>query len=91
MTSKSAPSDPTRGKVKEMVPLRTEAALPGRRGGDQISMVSQQIDYGHLPWGGAAAQTYFGKLVEELTLAECAMLVPCPRTDLNPHRRARGG
>ncbi len=53
-----------------------------------LGLYLNQNYYGSLAYGvAAAAQTYFGKQLEELTLAEAAMLagvLPSPSTD-NPH------
>jgi penicillin-binding protein 1C len=60
---------------------------PGIEGREQIlEAYLNNIFYGHFAVGvEAAAQTYFGKPVQELTLAECAMLVPLGQAPaLNP-------
>ncbi len=52
-----------------------------------LALYLNQNNYGNLAYGiAAAADTYFGKVVDELTLAETAMLVGIPRspTTLNP-------
>lgn len=57
-------------------------------GKDEIlALYLNQNNYGNLAYGiAAAADTYFGKSVDELSLAEAAMLVGIPRapTALNP-------
>ena len=43
-------------------------------------MYLNQIYYGHGTYGvEAAARTYFGKSVKELTIAECAMIASLPK------------
>ncbi len=52
-----------------------------------LALYLNQNNYGNLAYGiAAAADTYFGKSVDELSLAEAAMLVGIPRapTALNP-------
>ncbi len=47
---------------------------------DILLLYLNQTYYGNLAYGvGAAARAYFGKGVEELTLAECAMLAGLPQ------------
>ncbi|MCW5853989.1 MAG: transglycosylase domain-containing protein [Anaerolineae bacterium] len=55
---------------------------PGLEGKDQIlEWYLNTVYYGHLAYGvQAAAETYFGKTVGELTLAEAAMLATFPRS-----------
>ncbi|MCE5257519.1 MAG: transglycosylase domain-containing protein [Chloroflexi bacterium] len=66
-------------KIKELV-LTFELArrYPGIEGRDKIlEWYLNTVFYGHFAYGvEAAAQTYFGKSVQDLTLAEAAMLVP---------------
>jgi membrane carboxypeptidase/penicillin-binding protein len=75
-------------KLKELV-LSTELSrlYPGVEGRDTIlEWYLNTIFYGHLSYGvEAASQTYFGKSVEDLSLAEVAMLVPLGQSPaLNP-------
>lgn len=68
-------------KIKEAIlSLRIEAALTK----DQIlELYMNQIYLGSRAYGfEAAAQTYFGKTLAELSVAECAMLAGLPQ---NPH------
>ena len=45
-----------------------------------LEMYLNQIPYGGTAWGiGTAAQTYFGKQVQDLNLAECALLAGLPQ------------
>ncbi len=71
-----------RRKIKELI-LAWELSrrYPGRAGKDMIlEWYLNTINYGNLAYGvQAAAETYFGKDVSELTLAEAAMLVPIPQ------------
>ena len=75
-------------KIKEMVlAMELTRQYPGKEGRDIIlEWYLNNIFYGHFAYGvEAAAQTYFGKPVEELSLAESAMLVPLPNSPaLNP-------
>ncbi|MHB1295433.1 MAG: transglycosylase domain-containing protein [Anaerolineae bacterium] len=75
-------------KAKEMIlAIELSRQNPGVEGRDQIlEWYLNNIFYGHLSYGvEAAAQTYFSKHVEDLTLAECAMLVPLGQSPaLNP-------
>jgi penicillin-binding protein 1C len=75
-------------KLKEMV-LANELTrrYPGIEGRDKIlEWYLNAIFYGHFAYGvEAAAQTYFHKHVQDLTLAEAAMIVPLgQRPALNP-------
>lgn len=75
-------------KIKELV-LTYELVqrYPGVEGRDKIlEWYLNSVFYGHFAYGvEAAAQTYFGKHVEDLTLAESAMLVPLGNAPaLNP-------
>ncbi|MBC7236015.1 MAG: transglycosylase domain-containing protein [Chloroflexi bacterium] len=66
-------------KLKEMIlAYELTRRYPGVEGRDMIlEWYLNNIFYGHFAFGvEAAAQTYFNKHVEELTLAEAAMLVP---------------
>ncbi|NLG28658.1 MAG: penicillin-binding protein, partial [Chloroflexi bacterium] len=66
-------------KIKEMVlSYELTRVYPGVEGRDRIlELYLNNVFYGHFAFGvEAAAQTYFGRPVEELSLAECAMLVP---------------
>jgi penicillin-binding protein 1A len=47
---------------------------------DILEMYLNQIYYGHGSYGvEAAARTYFGKSVQELTIAECALIASLPK------------
>ncbi len=75
-------------KIKELV-LTFELArrYPGVEGRDKIlEWYLNTVFYGHFANGvEAAAETYFGKHVQDLTLAESAMLVPLGNAPaLNP-------
>ncbi len=75
-------------KIKELI-LASEISrrYPGREGKDKIlEWYLNNIFYGNLANGvEAASQTYFGKHVQELNLAECAMLAALPQNPwLNP-------
>ncbi len=65
-------------KIKEAI-LATE--ITRRYSKDEIlEIYLNQIYYGNLAYGiGAAAEAYFGKPVEELTLAEATLLVGIPQ------------
>jgi len=66
-------------KIKELVlSVELTRRYSGKEGRDQIlEWYLNNIDYGHMAIGvEAAAQTYFGKHVQDLSLADCAMLVP---------------
>ncbi len=66
-------------KIKEMIlAYELTRRYPGVEGRDQIlEWYLNNIFYGHFAYGvEAAAQTYFNKHVEDLTLAESAMIVP---------------
>ncbi len=68
-------------KIKEaLLALRIERAL----GKDQIlELYLNQIFLGQRSYGfGAAAQTYFGKTLDELNLAEAAMLAGLPQNPI---------
>jgi len=75
-------------KIKEMIlAFELTRRYPGVEGRDQIlEWYLNNISYGRMAFGvEAAAQTYFGKHVEELSLAECAMLVPLGQSPaMNP-------
>ena len=75
-------------KLQEMVlSVELTRRYPGTEGRDQIlEWYLNNIEYGHMAVGvQAAAQTYFGKDVQDLSLAECAMLVPVGNSPaLNP-------
>jgi len=75
-------------KVKELVlAYELTRQYPGREGRDRIlEWYLNNINYGRMAIGvQAAAQTYFNKDVQDLTLAECAMLVPLGNSPaLNP-------
>ena len=71
-------------KIKEAI-LALE--ISRRYSKDQIlEWYLNNVYYGHLAYGvAAAAETYFGKPVQELDLAECAMLAALPQYPaLNP-------
>ncbi len=75
-------------KIKEAI-LATEITrrYPGKEGKDKILEWYLNTNfYGNLAYGiEAAAQAYFGKPVQDLTLPEAAMLVPIPQYPaLNP-------
>jgi penicillin-binding protein 1C len=66
-------------KIKEIVlAIELSRQYPGIEGRNQIlEWYLNNIFYGRMAYGvEAAAQTYFGKPVSELTLPEAAMLVP---------------
>ncbi|PIQ98961.1 MAG: hypothetical protein COV66_13785 [Nitrospinae bacterium CG11_big_fil_rev_8_21_14_0_20_45_15] len=74
-------------KIKEAIlALRIELIFSK----DQIlEIYLNQIYYGHGAYGvEAAARTYFGKSVKELTVAECAMIASLPKAPNNysPYR-----
>ena len=75
-------------KLKEMIlSMELTRRYPGVEGRDQIlEWYLNNIFYGHFAYGiEAAAQTYFGKSVTDLSLAEAAMLVPLGQAPaLNP-------
>lgn len=75
-------------KIKEMIlAYELTRRYPGVEGRDKIlEWYLNNIFYGHFAYGvEAAAQTYFAKHVEQLTLAEATMLVPLGQSPaLNP-------
>jgi len=75
-------------KIKEAIlAYELSRRYPGLEGKDQIlEWYLNTVHYGGLAYGvQAAAETYFEKDVEDLTLAECAMLAPIPQYPLlNP-------
>ena len=75
-------------KLKEMVlAYELTRRYPGIEGRDKIlEWYLNTIFYGHFAYGiEAAAQTYFHKHVQDLTLAEAAMIVPLgQRPAMNP-------
>jgi len=75
-------------KIKEWIlAYEMTRRYPGLEGRDQIlEWYLNNIYYGHFAYGvEAAAQTYFNKHVQDLTLAEATMLVPLPQLPaLNP-------
>lgn len=75
-------------KIKEMIlAYELTRRYPGVEGRDKIlEWYLNNIFYGHFAYGvEAAAQTYFGKHVRDLTLAEAAMIVPLGQSPaLNP-------
>ncbi len=75
-------------KIKELIlAIELTRRYPGVEGRDKIlEWYLNNVFYGHFAYGvEAAAQTYFNKHVEELTLAEAAMLVPLGNAPaLNP-------
>jgi len=75
-------------KIKEIVlAIELSRQYPGIEGRNQIlEWYLNNIFYGNMSYGvEAAAQTYFGKSVSELTLPEAAMLVPVGNSPaLNP-------
>jgi penicillin-binding protein 1A len=57
-----------------------------------LEMYLNQIYYGHGTYGvEAAARTYFGKSVKDLTIAECAMIASLPKAPNNysPYRNPK--
>jgi penicillin-binding protein 1A len=57
-----------------------------------LEMYLNQIYYGHGTYGvEAAARTYFGKTVKDLTIAECAMIASLPKAPNNysPYRNLK--
>lgn len=75
-------------KIKEAIlAYELSRRYPGLEGKDQIlEWYLNTVHYGRLAYGvQAGAETYFDKNVEDLTLAECAMLAPIPQYPLmNP-------
>ena len=75
-------------KIKEMVlAVELTRRYPGIEGRDRIlEWYLNNVFYGHFAFGvEAAAQTYFDKPVEDLTLAEAAMIVPIGQSPaINP-------
>ncbi len=75
-------------KIKEAIlSLELSRRYPGLEGKDQIlEWYLNTVHYGRLAYGvEAAAEQYFGKSAEELTLAESAMLAVIPQSPLlNP-------
>ncbi len=75
-------------KIKEAIlALEISRRYPGREGKDKIlEWYLNNNFYGNLAYGvEAAAQTYFGKSVRDLNLAECAMLAAIPQyPGMNP-------
>jgi penicillin-binding protein 1C len=80
-------------KLKEMVlAIELTRRYPGVEGRNRIlEWYLNTIPYGRMAIGvEAAAQVYFSKHVEDLTLAEAAMLVPLPNAPaLNPIDRPK--
>ncbi|MCB1608563.1 MAG: transglycosylase domain-containing protein, partial [Xanthomonadales bacterium] len=72
-------------KLKEiMLSLRIEHALSKQ---EILALYLNKIFFGHRAYGvSAAAEVYYGKTLEELTLAESAMIAGLPKapSDLNP-------
>jgi membrane peptidoglycan carboxypeptidase len=80
-------------KVKEILQsLRLTDAFPGEAGKREvITAYLNEIFYGHGAYGiAAAARTYFGVELEELTLAQAALLAGLPKapSTLDPYRFA---
>jgi len=75
-------------KIKEVIlAFELTRRYPGLEGKDKIlEWYLNTVFYGRWAYGvEAAAETYFGKHAEDLTLAEAAMLVPLPQFPaLNP-------
>ena len=75
-------------KIREMVlSLELTRLHPGLEGRDEIlEWYLNYIFYGHFAYGiEAAAQTYFGRSVSDLSLAQATMLIPLPNSPaLNP-------
>lgn len=75
-------------KIKEIIlALEISRRYPGKEGKDKIlEWYLNHIFYGNLAYGvEAAAKVYFNKHVQELDLAECAMLAAIPQyPGLNP-------
>jgi penicillin-binding protein 1A len=80
-----------RRKAKEMIlAVRVERELTKA---EILSIYLDHVYLGHGAYGvGAAAETYFGKEVEDLTIAEAALLAGIVKspTDLAPHRNMPG-
>jgi peptidoglycan glycosyltransferase len=81
-------------KAKEIIQAyRLTQAFPGEAGKRRIiTAYLNQIYYGHNAYGiAAAAGIYFGKNLNQLTLAETAMLAGLPQSPstLDPHRYAK--
>ncbi len=72
-------------KLKEiMLSLRIEHALSKE---EILALYLNKIFFGHRAYGvAAAAEVYYGKTLDELTLAEAAMIAGLPKapSDLNP-------
>ena len=66
-------------KIKEMIlAMKIERILPKDK---ILELYLNQIYFGFGSYGvEAAAQTYFGKSVDQLTLAECALLAAIPKS-----------
>lgn len=77
-------------KIKEMIlSLRIERAFTKER---ILELYLNQIFLGHQAYGvAAAAQVYFGKALDELTIAEAAFLAALPQAPsrFNPRRNAK--
>jgi penicillin-binding protein 1A len=71
-------------KVKEIVlAMRIEEALPKQR---ILELYLNEIFFGYQAYGvAAAAQRYFGKTLDELTLSETAYLAALPKAPNNYH------
>ncbi|HEX7836924.1 MAG TPA: PBP1A family penicillin-binding protein, partial [Kofleriaceae bacterium] len=80
-----------RRKMKEMIlAVRVERELTKA---EILSIYLNHVYLGHGAYGvGAAAETYFGKEVEDLTIAEAALLAGIVKspTELAPHRNMPG-
>ena len=75
-------------KIKEAIlAMEISRRYPGREGKDKIlEWYLNNNSYGNLSYGvEAAAQTYYGKSIRDLSLAECAMLAAIPQyPGMNP-------
>jgi membrane peptidoglycan carboxypeptidase len=73
-------------KLKEIIQsIRLTSAFPGEEGKQQIiTAYLNQNYYGNQSYGiKAAAQSYFGKQLDELTIAEAAILAGLPKSPSN--------
>ena len=96
-TSTSRPRAHARAQDQGGVPRDRARAKPGRRTGSSTTYLNP-VSYGNHAYGvEAAAQTYFSKPAEELTLPQAALLAGLPQAPSRlrpvpqPGRRARAG